>query len=163
MLVCAYWPSVSWSGSLFPDRYDAQIKKASKRYLPGSDWRLLKAQYYQESRLDPKAESPVGAKGVGQFMPGTWKEVSKKLGFGQVSPHIAKYSIQAGAYYMARLRKNWSSPRPEMHRHSLALASYNAGLGNMLKAQKKRRMMRFFIRLSPKPYQKSPEKTPKRR
>lgn len=36
---------------------------------------------------------------------------------------------------MARLRNGWSSPRPETDRHSLAMASYNAGFGNLLKAQ----------------------------
>lgn len=129
-------PSLSWSAPSFPDRYDKQIEKAAGRYLPGVDWRLLKAQYYQESRLDPSAVSPVGAAGVAQFMPGTWTDVSRQMGYGDVSPHLARYAIPAGAYYMGKLRKSWSSPRPEADRHSLAMASYNAGFGNLLKAQK---------------------------
>ena len=38
---------------------------------------------------------------------------------------------------MAWLLSEWSSPRPEIDRHCLALASYNAGLGNILAAQKR--------------------------
>ena len=99
------------------------------------DWRLLKAQYYQESRLDPKAVSPVGARGIAQVMPGTWKEISKAMKWGGISPHDANYAVQAGAFYMHRMRKGWSSKRAEKDRHDLALASYNAGFGNILKAQ----------------------------
>ena len=41
-----------------------------------------------------------------------------------------------GAYYMAYLIGSWYVDRPEVDRHCLAMASYNAGLGNILKAQK---------------------------
>lgn len=122
--------------SEFPDRYDAQIEQASERYMPGVDWRLLKAQYYQESLLDPSAVSPVGAAGIAQFMPGTWTDVSRALGYENISPHMAGPAIEAGAYYMGKLRLSWKSPRPEADRHSLAMASYNAGFGNLLQAQR---------------------------
>ena len=36
---------------------------------------------------------------------------------------------------MARLQKGWSSPRPQLERHRLAQSSYNAGAGNIIKAQ----------------------------
>lgn len=52
------------------------------------------------------------------------------------SPWIAEQSIRAAAVYMAQLHGQWSSPRPPMDRYMLALASYNAGLGNILSAQK---------------------------
>ena len=120
----------------FPDSYDSQIKKAAETYLPGIDWRLLKAQYYQESRLNKNAISHAGAAGIAQFMPATWAEVSRQLGLGTVSPHLTEPSIQAGAYYMQKMRLVWTSKRPDADRHSLALASYNAGAGNIIKAQK---------------------------
>jgi len=134
--VLASWAPASYSASSFPDRYDAEIRKAAKRWLPGLDWRLLKAQYWQESRLDPEAVSPVGARGLAQVMPGTWKELSRAMGWGLVSPHDVEYAVQAGAVYMRRMRRKWSSPRPENDRHNLALASYNAGFRNLLRAQK---------------------------
>jgi soluble lytic murein transglycosylase-like protein len=97
---------------------------------------LWKGQLYQESRLDPDARSPAGAEGLAQFMPATWREITAAMGLGVVDRRMAEPSIEAGAYYMAQLRRQWSSPRPEEDRHNLAMASYNAGLGNLLKAQR---------------------------
>lgn len=120
----------------FSLKYDFQFWKSSKAYLPSVDWRLLKAQCYQESRLKADAVSPVGAMGLCQFMPGTWAEVEDDLNFPPDANAFAPdLSIEAAAFYMGRLRRMWSSPRPEADRHSLALASYNAGAGHLLKAQ----------------------------
>jgi len=102
--------------------------------MPGVDWRLLKAQCWQESRFIEAAVSPVGAMGLCQFMPGTWADVTRQLNI-EGSAFAPDLSIDAAAYYMGQLRRQWSSPRPEFDRHSLAMASYNAGLGNLLKAQ----------------------------
>ena len=38
---------------------------------------------------------------------------------------------------MGQMLASWSAPRPADDRLKLALASYNAGIGNLLKAQKK--------------------------
>ena len=122
----------------FTDKYDRDIQSSVHRWWPRHEdagWQWWKAQLYQESLLDPAAVSPVGARGLAQFMPGTWADVSRQLGLGLVSPHIARHSINAGAYYMVKLRNSWSSPRPAIDRWDLARASYNAGLGNLLKAQ----------------------------
>jgi len=135
-MVCVFWVSVCWSGNSFPDHYDTQIKKATEQYLPGVDWRLLKAQYFQESRLKTDAVSPVGATGIAQFMPGTWADVSKHLGYEKLNPRMAQPAILAGAYYMSKMRQTWRAPRAEADKHSLALASYNAGAGHLIKAQK---------------------------
>ncbi len=138
-MVYVFWLSASLSALSFPDHYDHDIKKAVK--LHWADWPFWldwKAQLYQESRLKPSAVSPVGAAGVAQFMPATWKEMVSKFGYDKTSsPHDAKLAIEAGARYMSIQRRNWSSPRPQQDRQWLAQASYNAGLGNMLKAQKK--------------------------
>lgn len=136
-MACASWASPSSSQPLYDTDYDRQIQRAVDRYWPAFPfWRSWKAQLYQESLLDPEAVSPVGARGLAQFMPGTWQEVAQELGYGDVSPHLAGPAIEAGAYYMAKLRKTWSSPRPEEARHKLAQASYNAGAGNIIKAQR---------------------------
>lgn len=128
-----------WAKS-FPDRYDQRIERAAETLLPvpsaAFGWQILKAQYFQESRLDPTAVSPVGAAGVAQFMPGTWSDVMRAMGLSGVSPHDARIAIDAGAWYMAKLRSSWTAERPEVDRHSLALASYNAGFGHLLKAQR---------------------------
>jgi membrane-bound lytic murein transglycosylase F len=101
------------------------------------NWKVYKAQLYQESLLKADARSHVGAAGIAQFMPGTWKQMVRELRFNsKASPFTADLSIKAGAYYMAKLRRGWVEDRPEVHRHSLALASYNAGMGNIIKAQR---------------------------
>lgn len=124
------------SAAAFPTKYDASIKHAVQTYGCAADWRLLKAQYWQESRLDPLARSPVGAEGLAQFMPGTAGDIFPLLGYSVLDRKTAEPSIRAGCYYMARLRASWSAPRPEGDRHRLALASYNAGLGHILAAQR---------------------------
>ena len=118
--------------------YDARIKAATEKYLPGLDWRLYKAQLMAESSLNPDAVSPAGALGIAQFMPSTWKEtvVYMQLPDGAKATD-PDYAILAGAYYMRKQIRKWTSPRPEADRYCLALASYNAGFGNMLKAQRK--------------------------
>lgn len=117
--------------------YDAQIQKWNSFYTPSLPWYWNKAQLVAESNLNPNAVSPVGAMGLGQFMPATWNEVSRELGFGEASAFAPALNIQAHAYYMRNLRSQFKRERPEWDRHSLALASYNAGLGNVLKAQQK--------------------------
>lgn len=116
-------------------KYDHYFKVYSGRYMPTVDWKLLKAQCYQESRFQQYAVSPVGAAGICQFMPGTWQDLTTRHNISG-SVFDPKLNIQLAAIYMAQLRSGWSSPRPELDRHSLALASYNAGFGNILKAQK---------------------------
>lgn len=129
--------SLCFSPSLFawPSKYDWQIKKAARHYLPVTPWQMYKAQLIKESSLNARAVSPVGAKGLAQFMPGTWRDVSRQLGLVG-SPVDAEIAIPAGAYYMSSLRNMWRWPRPEEDRYNLALACYNAGCGNILKAQK---------------------------
>jgi len=116
--------------------YDTMFKEACGEYLPITDWRLLKAQGYQESRLDPNAVSPAGAVGIMQFMPNTWDEQIKKSDYENEERTDPEASIYTGACYMRWLYDEWSSPRPEMDRYCLALASYNAGIGNILEAQR---------------------------
>ena len=105
--------------------------------MPTVPWRLLKAQCNTESNLHPNAVSPgVGAEGLCQFMPGTWSTYESQLQI-QGTPFDPKLNIMFAAYYMGQLRQFWSAPRPEWDRHSLAMASYNAGAGNLLRAQQK--------------------------
>lgn len=99
------------------------------------DWLYWKSQLYQESQLEPEAVSRSGARGLAQFMGPTWADVSRELELAGALPSAVEPAINAGAYYMAKLRRSWKAERPSLDRHFLALASYNAGLGNILKAQ----------------------------
>ncbi|MCX4030280.1 transglycosylase SLT domain-containing protein [Spartinivicinus marinus] len=137
-------PCAGLSAPFFPDQYDEMIRSASKLYLPEIDWRLFKAQLYQESRLKPNAVSPAGAQGLGQIMPGTWSDISRQLKLDKHLVFDPESNIQASAFYMAKMRKFWTAPRPAADKHSLALASYNAGAGNILKAQKRCNNARLY-------------------
>lgn len=103
---------------------------------------FLIAQAVQESRFNPIAVSPAGAVGIAQFMLPTSKQVSEELknklalfknGFNREDPI---QSIWAQVYYMNKLFKTWDLGRTEIERLKLAFASYNAGTGNILAAQK---------------------------
>lgn len=113
-------------------------------------WKLLKAQCYQESRLIPTAVSPVGAKGLCQFMSGTWADVGRTLSWGAaISAYDPEASIEAASFYMQRLRYQWRRNRNSTERHDVALASYNAGIGNVLKAQTACNSERLWPKISP--------------
>lgn len=137
ILVCVLLLSQSLSALSF-DRYNRDIKKSVKRYwVDFPQWKYWKAQLYQESRFNPNAVSPVGAKGLAQFMPKTKTQIWRELKYSQDISAFSPYeSIFAGAYYMRKLRNGWKWKRPLMDRHNLALASYNGGIGNILKAQR---------------------------
>jgi membrane-bound lytic murein transglycosylase MltF len=115
-------------------RFDPHFQKYSKRYFGADfDWRWWKAQAIAESGLDSTARSYCGAQGLMQIMPGTWSHLAPKLGV--TSPWLVKDNIQAGISYDARIWAVWKAPRPLEERIAFTLASYNAGPGNILKAQ----------------------------
>jgi soluble lytic murein transglycosylase-like protein len=137
IVLFAFSPFVTYSQtSLHTHKYDKQFKSSFSRWLPGINYKWLKAQCWQESRFNPYAVSPVGAKGLCQFMPGTASDVAKAMG-NLANPFNAKWSIESAAYYDSKMFRFWRSKRPLLDRLKLMLASYNAGAGNLLKAQKR--------------------------
>lgn len=111
--------------------YLPHIKTAAREHLPGYDIRLIMAQIQQESGFNAQAISPAGALGLMQIMPATWKDESTT----ETDPFNPEHSIRIGCKYMAKMLRGWTAPRPEIDRTCLALASYNAGFGHLLKAQ----------------------------
>ena len=126
------------TSQLAPATYDLRIYQAAKHYFAPQRtryWCILKSQMWAESDFRPAVRSHVGAEGLAQFMPATWKEVAAKLQLTQPATDPGA-AIKAQAYYMEHLASKWSSPRPEPCRFRLATASYNAGFGNILRAQR---------------------------
>jgi len=134
VVVCSLLLSCTPLYSEYSSSYDSYFKKYSSRYLAEYDWRWLKAQGIQESRLDAEAVSKAGAVGVMQIMPRTWEDETKRLGI-TASRTNPKVNILVGASYMKRMVRFWKAPRTQMQRLELAQASYNAGAGNILAAQ----------------------------
>lgn len=93
---------------------------------------MLAAQGYQESQLNHKRRSPVGAIGIMQVMPATGKE----LKVGNVK--IIEPNIHAGAKYMDQLMTKYfpDANFTENNRTLFAFASYNCGPGNISKMRK---------------------------
>lgn len=119
-------------------KYDDMIRSYWSEYMVGYDWLIGWGQICQESAFNRFAVSPAGASGLCQFMPKTWSDMIKK---GVVpdgaKPTDPEYSIRAGAHYMRSMMDFWTTPRPRNERIKWALASYNWGAGNVLKAQNK--------------------------
>lgn len=122
----------------YTTEYDDAIKAAMTRWFPQVSWLWGKAQLCVESGLNPNARNPTsGALGLGQFMPETWDEVSKEYGFPEGTPTDPTYAIPAYAHYMRALWDLWdSTPRTASDRLALAQASYDAGAGHIIQAQK---------------------------
>jgi membrane-bound lytic murein transglycosylase MltF len=118
----------------WPSDYDGHFQKWSKRYFgPHFDWRWFKSQGIVESRLEPRAVSPMGAVGIMQILPSTYEEIQQENPYFQdiTDP---RWNIAAAIYYDRDLYRKWRNPLPSGERLLLAFASYNAGYGRVLKA-----------------------------
>lgn len=100
------------------DAYDAAfLSAADANGLPAE---LLKAVAVAESRMNPDAVSPAGAKGLMQMIPST----ARAMGVADIfSP---TESIRGGSAYLAKQVEQFGS-------FEHALAAYNAGPGNVKK------------------------------
>jgi membrane-bound lytic murein transglycosylase F len=119
---------------MWPTGYDQIFKKFTDLYFGEQDvdWLWFKAQGIAESGLNKLAVSPVGAKGIMQLMPGTFKAMGIN---GDINNPIV--NIEAGIAYDRRMWDCWFAKRSFNDRLNLMFASYNAGLGNILKAQER--------------------------
>ena len=117
------------------DRYDDTFRKYAQRFFgPGYDWRIFKAQAMAESNINMNAKSWVGARGIMQLMPSTFREIHSK------NPEIVsidkpEWNIAAGIYYNRQLWKQWTDQQGHQGCESFMLGSYNAGRGTLLRAQ----------------------------
>lgn len=81
---------------------------------------LFTAMIHRESNFNPKAVSPVGAKGLGQLMPDTARELGVEDAFS------ASENLDGAARYLTSMLDKFGSAE-------LALAAYNAGPGAVQK------------------------------
>ena len=89
------------------------------------DAKLVAALIARESRFNTNATSSSGAKGLGQFIPGT----AKLLGI--TDPYDPEQNIRGTTTYLKQLVDRWQGKENTME---LALASYKVGWGTVTKA-----------------------------
>lgn len=115
-------------------RFDDTFRRYSKRYFgAGFDWRWFKAQGLAESNLDSAATSRVGARGVMQLMPSTFKFIqTRRPEFGSIDD--PEWNIAAGIMHDRYLWKLWEKEMTGEERYRFMFASYNAGEGTIGRA-----------------------------
>lgn len=101
--------------------FDGVIREASRRY--GLSVALIRAIIRTESAFDPMAVSRAGAQGLMQLMPALSRELGVK------DPFDPRQNIMAGSRYLSALLDEHDGNL------ELALASYNAGPGNVARYQ----------------------------
>lgn len=108
--------------------YDDIIKREAAKI--NWDWRLVASLIFQESKFNPAIESWQGSYGLMQFMP----ETGEKFGVYPDSP--PEIQIRGGLKYLKRIEKNFSEVEDSIQRMKFVIASYNAGMGHILDAQR---------------------------
>jgi soluble lytic murein transglycosylase len=111
----------------YPLDYEDTIRAAAAANgLPA--W-LVAGVIRQESAFDPRATSPVGARGLMQLMPATASEMARRLDTRYPADGLydPEFSIELGAAYLAQLLKMFDG------NVELALASYNGGPNRILR------------------------------
>jgi soluble lytic murein transglycosylase len=106
--------------------YEVYIIKYSKRFAVDS--LLIKAVMKKESNLNPEAISNTGAIGLMQVMPKTALEIASQLNITDYSGKNlkeAEINIMFGTYYLKKMLNYYNNNL------ILALAAYNAGIGNV--------------------------------
>lgn len=104
----------------------AQSYPLFHRHMDGvnTELALLHGIIRQESQFDLKAQSPAGAMGLMQLMPGTAQDTARKIGVSYDRGRLtsdARYNIALGSSYISQLVSRFGGSYP------LAIAGYNAG------------------------------------
>jgi soluble lytic murein transglycosylase len=105
----------------YPLTFGDQIRECARETgLPGN---IIAGIIRQESAFDPRATSPVGARGLMQLMPETAREMSRKVGVPYAPDRLYEpgMSVRLGSTYFKELLDRFDG------NVELALASYNGG------------------------------------
>ena len=121
----------------YTSKYDIHFRKYSKRYFGISfDWRWFKAQAIAESALNDEAKSWTNAKGLMQLLPSTFKELCERHPEIRCDIYHPRWNIAAGIRYDRDMWIKWRDITPFENHLKFTFASYNAGPGKIMEAQK---------------------------
>lgn len=122
-LVAQWQDHPGFEQALFPLAYFTPIRKwSNQRNLNPF---LVLSLMRQESRFQPKIRSVVGAVGLMQVLPETAEWVSGKAGLKDYQIDGIDDNINLGTWYLDYTHRNYND------NSMLAIASYNAGPGNV--------------------------------
>ena len=114
--------------ALFPISYRGVLEgEGSEQCI---DPLLLAALIRQESRFDPRAVSRVGARGIGQVMPATGRQLAERMRLGPWDREflfVPDFNLHLGVRYIRDRQARDSFPTYAL------LAAYNAGAGRVSK------------------------------
>lgn len=114
---------------LLPLPFSTQTSDATAGLEP----ELVAAIILRESRFQPDAKSPAGARGLMQLLPSTAKDLAREAGLPPPSPedlYQPSLSVKLGTLYLNRLFRQLKDPE-------MVVASYNGGSDNVLRWAKK--------------------------
>lgn len=98
---------------------------------------LFAAQLAQESGWNPEAVSPVGARGLAQFMPATARDMGRQRpDMGPALPTNPVWAVRAMVAYDIQNRKRLRAAS-EFDLWALTFMAYNGGLGRVFRDQAK--------------------------
>lgn len=122
-LVAQWQANPGFEQALFPLAYFTPIRKwSNQRNLNPL---LVLSLMRQESRFQPKIRSVAGAVGLMQVLPETAEWVSQKAGLKTFQIDGVDDNINLGTWYLDYTHRNYNDSS------MLAIASYNAGPGNV--------------------------------
>lgn len=119
---------VTWLKITHPLKYETAIRNYAAEYQ--LDPLLVAAVINVESKFNPAAESPKGAKGLMQLLDETALWGAENSGLTSFTPEqlfVPETNIRLGCWYLARLINQYKGNQ------ALALAAYNGGSGNVAK------------------------------
>jgi soluble lytic murein transglycosylase len=121
--------SANYWHALYPLAYNEAIVTAARKLKISP--LLLVSIVRQESKFDPETRSPVGALGLMQVMPATAAFITPKMEMPSYNLISPPDNIKIGSWYLAHMHDEAKNDS------LLAVASYNAGPGNVSKWVKK--------------------------
>lgn len=136
LLMLALWAADTRAATLphAASQYRQELTRQA-RQVWGLDAPLavMAAQVHQESYWNPRAISPVGAQGLGQFMPATAEWIpALDPALADVAPFNPRWSLRALSRYDHWLYSRLRADTP-CDRWAMTLSAYNGGLGWVLR------------------------------
>jgi len=108
---------------------------------PSAPAALFAAQLAQESGWDPQAVSPVGARGLAQFMPSTAKDMGRmRPDMGPALPTNPVWAVRAMVAYDMQNKARLTADS-DFDLWALMLMAYNGGLGWVFRDQRAARAL----------------------